>query len=553
MGREGWVLEGPVLGVQRLSLRPDAPALLDLAVDLGFRWIDVADVYGAATGDAERLVAPIVPRVRVITKGGLVRDGTRWRPDGRAGHLEAAAERSLARLGRIDLYLLHAPDPRVDLRTSGRALRRLLDRGLVGAIGASNLGVHELRVLRDVVPISAVQVELSPFRALSVRSGIIEACRDLGIPVLAYRPLGGDDIRKIRRDPVIQDSAARLGCTPEEAVLSWLESLGVTPVPGPTREATLRSCLRRVPLDPALDVLEPGRLRRPRRERSPREPDGDVVLVVGSPGSGKTTRVAGYVGQGYARLNRDDRGGRLDDLLPELDRLLVAGQRRVVLDNTYATRASRNGVVEVAWARGAPVRVEHVTTGEDDCEVNLVGRVLDHLGRLPHPEEIERLNREQPGIVPPRALTRYREEHEPLDEDEGFTAIERVPFVRRPARGGGILVLDPRHLRPDLADRLRGRPERLVVVGWQPAPYAAHAEIVAAIRDRAASLGLDADVGICPHGAGPQVCWCRKPLVGLVVEMLRKHAADPQVSTVADLGPAERTMARKLGMKLVSL
>ena len=57
--------------------------------------------------------------------------------------------------------------------------------------------------------------------------------------------------------------------------------------------------------------------------------------------------------EGWARLNRDARGGTLEDLLPALDALLAAGAERVVLDNTYPSRAARNAVIETAWAHGA--------------------------------------------------------------------------------------------------------------------------------------------------------------------------------------------------------
>src|SRR5919206_44060 len=69
-----------------------------------------------------------------------------WQPDGRAGTLRADCEASLAALaGRaIDLYLLHAPDPRTPWATSVRALRALLDDGRVRRIGVSNVNRRQL-------------------------------------------------------------------------------------------------------------------------------------------------------------------------------------------------------------------------------------------------------------------------------------------------------------------------------------------------------------------------------------------------------------------------
>src|SRR5258707_548301 len=82
-----------------------------------------------------------------------------------------------------------------------------------------------------------------------------------------------------------------------------------------------------------------GSLAAPPRARA--RTDREVVLIAGLSGAGKSTRVAELVDAGYQRLNRDQRGGTLAALAAEIDRSLAAGASRVVLDNTYVTRASR--------------------------------------------------------------------------------------------------------------------------------------------------------------------------------------------------------------------
>ena len=77
---------------------------------------------------------------------------------------------------------------------------------------------------------------------------------------------------------------------------------------------------------------------------------------MGLPGAGKSTVARDFVTQGYARLNRDEAGGSLRDLLPDLEALVSSGATRVVLDNTYASRASRALVVQAATRLGLPVR-----------------------------------------------------------------------------------------------------------------------------------------------------------------------------------------------------
>ena len=127
------------VGCMRLSTEPDrdqarALATLHAAFDAGVTLLDTADAYcldPAETGHNERLVARALAswdgdrsRVRIATKGGLTRPGGAWVADGRARHLAAACEASRRALGleRVHLYQLHAPDPRVPLATSVRAL-----------------------------------------------------------------------------------------------------------------------------------------------------------------------------------------------------------------------------------------------------------------------------------------------------------------------------------------------------------------------------------------------------------------------------------------------
>lgn len=237
-----------VLGVQQLALQPAARAMacLRTAASVGVGWLDVADVYGRAPGDAETLLAPFATRIPVATKGGLRREGRRWVPDGRASHLTDAAQRSRDRLGvpAIARYFLHVPDPRVALKTSVAALAKLQARGIVEQVGLSNVTVHQLQQALDHVHVDCVQVPLSPLDTSSLASGIVEVCLARGIDVWAYRPLGGRDrVARLTKKPVLADVAAQLGCSPMALVLAWLRDLGVQPLPGPTQLATVRDCV----------------------------------------------------------------------------------------------------------------------------------------------------------------------------------------------------------------------------------------------------------------------------------------------------------------------
>src|SRR5207248_5180408 len=129
----------------------------------------------------------------------------------------------------------------------------------------------------------------------------------------------------------------------------------VVAVPGARRPETARSAARAA----GLVLGDAGRavLPRPARlEQSPPSEGGEVVLVMGVPGAGKSRLAADYAGRGYVRLNRDERAGSLRELAGALDEQLSAGARRIVLDNTYLTRTSRNYVVEAANRYGLAAR-----------------------------------------------------------------------------------------------------------------------------------------------------------------------------------------------------
>ena len=121
------------------------------------------------------------------------REGGAWVPDGRAKTILADCEASLAALEGlpIDLYLIHAPDPRTPWATAVRALARLADDGLVRHIGVANVNRRRLDEALELAPIAAVQVALSVFDDTAVRGGVVERCEESGIAVIAHSPLGG--------------------------------------------------------------------------------------------------------------------------------------------------------------------------------------------------------------------------------------------------------------------------------------------------------------------------------------------------------------------------
>jgi len=149
------------LGCMRLSTEPErdetaAVTVIHAALDAGVTLLDTADAYcwsDEERGHNERLIARALSSwhgdasaIVVATKGGMTRPGGRWVPDGRAKHLAAAVDESCRALGvgRIDLYRLHAPDPRIPLSTSVRALADLKSRGLIDRVGLCSVTVSQI-------------------------------------------------------------------------------------------------------------------------------------------------------------------------------------------------------------------------------------------------------------------------------------------------------------------------------------------------------------------------------------------------------------------------
>ena len=562
----------------RLSTDPDADeqlaaAVIGAAVDAGVTVFDTAHAYGrdaSGRGQNERLLAGALRRAgaaasaRIVTKGGMRRADGGWVPDGRAKAIRADCEASLSALDGlpVDLYLLHAPDPRTPLGTSVRALGRLLDEGLVRRIGLCNVSRGQLDEALALAPISAVQVALSVADDRALRGGVVDRCAEAGLAVMAHSPLGGPRrAGALARLPVLAEIAAARGASAAEVALAWLLALSpaVIAIPGARRPETARSAARAAAL--RLDERERaalagafGALRPARSRPAPARGDADVVLVMGIPGAGKSRVAESYVAQGYTRLNRDERGGSLRKLAEALDGELTSGVGRVVLDNTYLTRAARSHVIDVARRHGAPARCLWLDTPLAQAQVNLVERLLERLGTLPGPDELRALARRGDGVLAPTSQMRTLRELEPPSIDEGWAQAQRLPFARtRPpdATKAGVFVAARALERPGWREALSPAEADAphLVFDWQP--DGGVDALDSAVAALASVVSGPVAGALCPHGAGPPACWCRPPLPGLALAFARSHDVDPARSTLIGAGPAHRTLAAALGARHV--
>jgi pyridoxine 4-dehydrogenase len=215
-----------------------AVRVLQRAVSLGVTFIDTADSYGPAVSEnlIARALHPYPSDLVVATKGGLVRPGAdHWNRDGRPEHLRKACEASLQRLRRerIDVYQLHAPDPKVPLEDSIGELVRLQGEGRIRHIGVSNVSVAELERCERLTPIVSVQNRFN----LEDRESddVLAYCERKSIAFLPWAPLGsGRHARGSGSLRALAKVAERHGITVGQASIAWLlaRSRVMLPIPG---------------------------------------------------------------------------------------------------------------------------------------------------------------------------------------------------------------------------------------------------------------------------------------------------------------------------------
>lgn len=195
------------------------------ALGIGYRLIDTAVNYRNETGVGRAIAGSGVPREEIVVTTKL--------PGRHHGYAETLAsfEESRRRLGlgRVDLYLIHWPLPRVGRYVeSWKAMIRLREDGLVRSIGVSNFTRERIeRLEKETGVLPAVnQVEMHPLLPQRELRAFHE---DKGVRTESWSPLGRGS--RLLEDPAVLEVAGALGVTPAQAVLRWHTQLGAVPVP----------------------------------------------------------------------------------------------------------------------------------------------------------------------------------------------------------------------------------------------------------------------------------------------------------------------------------
>ncbi|KAI0385796.1 Aldo/keto reductase [Hypomontagnella monticulosa] len=251
-------------------------AILDRAHELGETFWDTSDFYG----DAEDLIGKWFAKtskrsdIFLATKfGGILQEDGNFGFRGDAAYVAEACEKSLKRMGvdYIDLWYPHRLDGSTPVEHIVAEMAKMKEQGKIRHIGLCEVSATTLRRAHAVHPISAVQVEYSPFTTdiEDSRTNLLSTCRELGVAIVAYSPLSRgllsgqitthtdfapDDVRRhyprfsaenFPKNMVVVDElrkvAKKKGCTAAQLTLAWLLSQGddIFPIPGTTRLTTL--------------------------------------------------------------------------------------------------------------------------------------------------------------------------------------------------------------------------------------------------------------------------------------------------------------------------
>lgn len=267
-----------VAGMPEMYGKPDeaeAIATIHRALELGVTLFDTAEVYGPWVNEEllARALGPQRKQVVIASKFGfrLTAEGRMNGLDGTPANARRALDASLQRLGtdHIDLWYLHRYDRSVPIEETVGAMAEGVRSGKVRYLGLSEVSAATLRRAHAVHPISALQSEYSIWER-NIEDGVIATCRELGVGIVPYCPLGrgfltgavgkpeslpASDYRSL--DPRMQGQnyahnleivhaieriAKRHDATPAQIALAWLLAQGpdIVPIPGTKRRRWLQ-------------------------------------------------------------------------------------------------------------------------------------------------------------------------------------------------------------------------------------------------------------------------------------------------------------------------
>ena len=262
-----------VYGMWRLADDPDrsaghVQAKVEACLAQGVTTFDQADIYGdyeseAVFGEALRAAPSLRDRIEIVGKCDILLMSEKF-PDRRVKHydtspehIRASVDTSLERMGtdRLDVLLLHRPDPLMDHHATGRALDDLVASGKVRAVGVSNFKPHDWTLLQSAMsrPLVTNQIELSLMATDPFTDGQLAFLQERGVPPMAWSPLAGGALVSGAGEGALRAVMARVAQEHEVDVAAVAVAFllrhpaGIIPVMGtnnPARIASFADALR---------------------------------------------------------------------------------------------------------------------------------------------------------------------------------------------------------------------------------------------------------------------------------------------------------------------
>jgi aryl-alcohol dehydrogenase-like predicted oxidoreductase len=256
--RRTWGMDGYDHSYDRETIRE----AYQRSVEKGVTFLDTAEAYGS--GESERIIGGLLEadpanRDRIVIATKFM--PFPWKLAVKSGIREALGA-SLKRLGLpfVHLYQIHGPTSLRSAEALADALAAVREAGLVRAVGVSNYSEREMRTIHAAlashgIPLATNQIEYSLLRTMPERNGLLAACAELGVKVLAYSPIGQgrltgkysaghpppgrrgfSDFPMAEVAPIVEE-LRRIGRrhgekNPSQVALNWVISKGAIPIPG---------------------------------------------------------------------------------------------------------------------------------------------------------------------------------------------------------------------------------------------------------------------------------------------------------------------------------
>lgn len=266
-----------VYGMWRLGDDPDTSpeavrGKIEACLAQGITTMDQADIYGGY--EAEEILGAALEgtdlreRIEIVTKCGIVapagrHSGARIKHyDTSRAHIEQSIDDSLRlmKIERIDMLLIHRPDPFMDHAETGAALDAAVASGKVRAVGVSNFRPHDLTLLQSATrqPLAVNQIEISLNHIDPFTNGDLAFGQQYGIRTMAWSPLGGGALMtgKEGHGPLrsaLANIAKENGTDMAAVAIAWLlaHPAGILPVMGTNNleRITAIADAEKVPMD----------------------------------------------------------------------------------------------------------------------------------------------------------------------------------------------------------------------------------------------------------------------------------------------------------------